>query len=163
MDTIFWAGLVLGAVAGLAVDLWKRPLDRLLDRRLENRATTRATEISKRLANDRQGLRDFLMVQILETTLIGSLGAILSGLLFTAPTIVFSAFGEGARSPVGRMALVFSVLGQMIAVVAAGMIVRIASDAISVARKVAKFHSSGSTDEPAAKDASLSDSGKPER
>jgi hypothetical protein len=56
MDAIFWVGLVLGALAGLGIDLWKRPLDRLLDRRLENRATTRAKQISKRLVNDRQGL-----------------------------------------------------------------------------------------------------------
>src|SRR5689334_23110005 len=93
MNAIFWLGLVLGAVAGLAVDLWKRPLDRLLDRRLDTRTTKRASELSKRLTNDRQGLRDFLMVQILETTLIGSLGAILSGLLFAAPSIMLSALG----------------------------------------------------------------------
>src|SRR5260370_11301370 len=79
MNAIFWVGLVLGGVVGLGVDLWKRPLDRLLDRRLDARTSTRAVQLSKRLANDRQGLRDFLMVQILETTLIGSLGAILSG------------------------------------------------------------------------------------
>jgi uncharacterized membrane protein YedE/YeeE len=152
MNAIFWAGLVLGAVAGLAVDLWKRPLDRLLDRRLENRTTTRATEISKRLATDRQGLRDFLMVQILETTLIGSLAAIISGLLFTAPSIVFSATTSPDVS-IQRIGMVFSVLGQVIAVAAAGMVVRIASDAISVARKVAEFRVADSIGESAANDA----------
>lgn len=140
MDAIFWLGLVLGGVVGLGVDLWKRPLDRLLDRRLDARTSTRATELGKRLANDRQGLRDFLMVQILETTLIGSLGAILSGLLFAAPSIMYSALGLRTNDPrIAQAGVILTIVGQIVAVAAAGMIVRIASDAISVARKVADF------------------------
>jgi hypothetical protein len=45
--------------------------------------------------------------------------------------------------------MVFSILGQIVAVITAGMIVRIASDAISVARKVADFRVGSSTDQPA--------------
>jgi hypothetical protein len=140
MDGVFFAGLALGSILGLAVDLWKRPLDRLLDRRVENRATTRATELSARLANDRQGLRDFLMVQILETTLIGSLAGILSGILFAV-----------TNANIGyNLERILPVLGQVIAIAAAGMIVRIASDAISVARKVADFTDPGPVDRPSA-------------
>jgi hypothetical protein len=145
MDAIFWLGLVLGALVGLVVDLWRRPLERALQRRLEARTTTRADEISNRLANDRQGLRDFLVVQILEISLVGSLGGILSGLMFTAPSILYSALGTDVDSSWSRLGTVFTVLGQIIAVVVAGWIVRIASDAIRVARKVA----AGPMDEPA--------------
>jgi hypothetical protein len=35
MDGLFVIGLVLGGLFGLAVDLWKHPLDRVLDRRVE--------------------------------------------------------------------------------------------------------------------------------
>ena len=139
MDGIFFAGLILGGLFGLAVDLWKRPLDRLLDRRLDTRTSVRAQKLSVRLADDRQGLRDFLMVQILETTLIGSLAAILSGVLFAVSNFAY------VLDSVERLGMALSVLGQIIAVVAAGMIVRIASDAISVARKVAEPQASGSS------------------
>jgi hypothetical protein len=140
MDGLFVIGLVLGGLFGLAVDLWKRPLDRMLDRRLENRTSSRAQELSTRLANDRQGLRDFLMVQILETTLIGSLAAIMSGVLFAASSMNFGLVGR-----------VLIIVGQLIAVVAAGLIVRIASDAISVARKVSEFNEPTSADKPVTK------------
>ena len=140
MDGLFVIGLVLGGLFGLAVDLWKRPLDRVLDRRVENRTSTRAQELSTRLANDRQGLRDFLMVQILETTLIGSLAAIMSGVLFAASNISFAMVGR-----------TLATVGQIVAIVAAGMIVRIASDAISVARKVAEFNEPTSADKPVSK------------
>jgi hypothetical protein len=149
MDAIFWFGLVLGALFGLVVDLWKRPLEHALQRRLEAKTTTRATQISERLANDRQGLRDFLVVQILEISLIGSLGGILSGILFTAPSVLYAALGTDVDPSWIRLGTAFTVLGQIVAVVVAGWIVRIASDAIRIARMVA----AGPMDEPAAKNA----------
>jgi hypothetical protein len=140
MDSVFFIGLVLGALVGLAVDLWKRPLDRLLDRRLENRTSKRAQDLSARLANNRQGLRDFLMVQILETTLVGSLGAILSGLAFAGVGFAYEMDG-------GRVAgMVLQAVGQLILIAAAGMVVRIASDAISIAGKIAEFNEPTSVD-----------------
>jgi hypothetical protein len=103
------------------------------------------------------------MVQILETTLIGSLGAILSGLLFTAPSIMYSALGLRTHGTgTDQAALILTIAGQIVAVTAAGMIVRIASDAISVARKIADFHFVALADLPANKDANLQPSEKPE-
>ncbi len=97
MNAIFWLGLILGGVVGLGVDLWKRPLDRLLDRRLRARTSTRAGKLSKRLENDRQSLRDFLMVQILETTLVGSSAGAGRGRRCVTPR------GTSCRGPLGHL------------------------------------------------------------
>jgi hypothetical protein len=137
MDGTFWAGAIIGAVFGLAADFWKRPFDRLLDRRLENRTSMRAEGLIRRLQQDRQGLRDFLVVQILETTLIGSLVSILSGLLFAAGSLIELDFSR-----------LLIVLGQVVAIVGAAMIVRIAGDAVTVARQVARATGQPDVPEP---------------
>ncbi|WP_093584964.1 hypothetical protein [Geodermatophilus amargosae] len=136
MDGIFWLGVVCGGLFGLGVDLWKRPLDRLLDRRLEHRASARATAIAQVLAHDRQALRDYLTEVILQTTLVGSLLAILSGIFFGVSSgISFMVSGQDF-APWRPFLATLTVLGQLVAVIGAVYIVRMAGDALTVARKL---------------------------
>lgn len=133
MDWTFWAGLILGALLGIAGDLWKRPLDRLLDRRLDHRTTRRGDPLVEDLRRDRHALRDYLVEVILQTTLVGSLIGILSGIAFTVGNIGF------------YNRAIFTI-GQLIAVIGAMYIVRIAGDGLAVARRVnPRFHSQSAT------------------
>jgi hypothetical protein len=135
MDGTFWLGLVLGGFVGLAVDLWKRPLDRLLDHRLEQRTTARSTTITQRLVNDRQALRDYLTVVILQTTLVGSLLGIVSGILFGVSNGLSFLVPVGDFQKWRPVQGTLTVVAQLIAVVGAAYIVRMAGDALTVARK----------------------------
>ncbi|MFD4629290.1 hypothetical protein ACFVYR_05245 [Streptomyces sp. NPDC058284] len=136
MDQLFWGGLVLGAVFGVGVDLWKRPLDRLLDRRLEHRTVTRTENLARQLRQDRGALRDYLVEVILQTTLIGSLIGLLAGIMFSVGTLAIWVNPDPAADSVN---IALSVVGQLLSVVGAGYIIRIAGDALTVARRVSQL------------------------
>jgi hypothetical protein len=123
VDSIFWLGAVVGAVLGVLVQFLVRPLERFLDRRLEARTTIRSRRLSEEVAQDRQRLRDFLMLQVLETTLVGALTA--SGAAVYYGVVSLIGFSEA-----------LSAGGQAIPLIGAVIVIRIASDAISVARSV---------------------------
>jgi hypothetical protein len=129
MGTEFWAGIFLGAVVGFSGDVLGRPFHRLLDRRLEARSTARASRLEEELHRDRAALRDFLVLQVLETTLVGALVAILAGVLFAAGSFL-------RDSDLNRVLIVG---GQIVSMVGAFVIVRIAGDAITVARSLRRF------------------------
>lgn len=135
MDAVFWLGLVLGGLVGTGLDLWKRPLDRLLDRRLEQRSTVRATRLAEAAQQDRQYLRNYLTEVILQTTLIGSLVAILAGIAFGLSNVLVWILGPDA-SDYRNLFIALGLVGQGLSIVGAGYIVRMAGDAISVARTV---------------------------
>ncbi|MGW2617252.1 hypothetical protein [Streptomyces sp. NPDC001500] len=136
MDTIFWLGLVLGAVFGVGVDLWKRPLDRLLDRRLERRTQRRGEVLAQRTQQDRSALRDDLVEVILQTTLVGSLIGILAGIAFGVTNLL--AWMHPESHAVRTLNAVLSAVGQILSIIGAGYIVRIAGDALAVARRVSQ-------------------------
>jgi hypothetical protein len=123
MDSTFLTGLVLGAVLGVVLDLFARPVQRLLDRRLETRTTARSERLRAELAADSSRLRDFLVLQIFETTLIGALVSIVTGLFYgVQPLLNYPRWMQP--------------FGQIAPIVGAILILRIASDAITVARSV---------------------------
>ena len=138
----FWLGLMLGGLVGLAFDLWKRPLDRLLDRRLEHKSTLRSRQLALAAQHDRQYLRNYLTEVILQTTLVGALVGILAGIAFAISNSLSWAFGSDHRG----LFIGLSVLGQGLSIVGAVYIVRMAGDALSLARSVNPTPSS----EPAA-------------
>lgn len=129
MDMIFWIGVLLGALLGVLADFAVRPLQRFLDRRLEDRTTVRTQSLLANLQADRQATRDFLLLQVLETTYIGALVAIFAG--------VFYALSSGSFALPGFpiwLGSALSVAGQAVSLIGAMLIVRIAGDAIRVVR-----------------------------
>jgi predicted PurR-regulated permease PerM len=116
-------GGVVGAVLGIFAQFLTRPLERLLDRRLETRRTVRANRLLSEVARDRQGLRDFLMLQVLETTLVGALTG-------SATALYFGVVGLIGFSNT------LTAIGNFIPLIGAVIVIRIAGDAISVARSV---------------------------
>lgn len=141
MDGVFWIGLLLGGLAGAAFDLWKRPLDRLLDRRLEHRTNSRIDLLAQRAQASPDGLRVYLVEVILQTTLIGSLIGILVGLMYVANqglSYFIAGQGQDLREYlwiIGTLAII----GQVLSILGAGYIVRIAGDALSVSRRLNAF------------------------
>lgn len=131
MDAVFWLGILIGGMVGTALDLWKRPLDRLLDRRLDKRNLGRVEQLAANVKNDRHSLRDYLVEVILQTTLIGSLVGILAGLCFAVGQGLSALGGAG-----GRIQDALFLAGQLLSILGAWYIVRVAGDALAVARKV---------------------------
>lgn len=103
-----------------------RPLQRFFDRRLETRSQVRGEQLRQERVGNREAVRDFLVLQILETTLIGAITAIASGVMFGAGNLV------PYRDQVVQRVLVTT--GQVIAIIGGVLILRIAGDAISIAR-----------------------------
>lgn len=130
MDSEFWFGLLLGGLLGVAFDLFKRPLDRLLDRRLAHRTATRAEAIEAQVKANSGSLRDYLVEVILQTTLIGSLIGIFSGILFGLGNLAYST---GLPQLTGSM---LTTGGQIFAIGGGAYIVRVAGDALVVARRI---------------------------
>lgn len=128
MDAIFWLGLVLGGIVGIVLELSTRPLQRFLDRRLETRARLRGDNLRQQKVGNREAVRDFLVLQVLETTLIGALTGIASGVFFGASDLV----SANIQDQWWQKGLV--VAGQIIAVIGGLLVLRIAGDAISIAR-----------------------------
>jgi hypothetical protein len=126
MDATFWVGLLLGGIVGIILELLTRPLQRFLDRRLETRAQFRGDELRQQKVGNREAVRDFLVLQVLETTLVGALTGIASGILFGASDLV------NVEDQWWQRGLV--VAGQIVAVVGGLLVLRIAGDAISIAR-----------------------------
>lgn len=125
VDSSFWLGAVVGAIFGVFAQFLVRPVERLLDRRLETRTTKRSLRLRTEVAQDPQRLRDFLILQILETTLVGALAASGTAVYFGVIALI------GFTDPL-------SAAGQIIPLLGAVIIIRIASDAISVARFIRK-------------------------
>jgi hypothetical protein len=128
MDATFWIGLVLGGIIGIILELLTRPLQRFLDRRLETRARVRGDDLRRQKVGNREAVRDFLVLQILETTLIGALTGIASGILFGASDLV----SANIQDQWWQRGLVAA--GQIVAIVGGLLVLRIAGDAISIAR-----------------------------
>jgi hypothetical protein len=103
-----------------------RPLQRFFDRRLETRSQVRGEQLRQERVGNREAVRDFLVLQILETTLIGAITGIASGVMFGAGNLV------PYQDQVVQRVLVTS--GQVIAVIGGVLVLRIAGDAISIAR-----------------------------
>ncbi len=82
MNGTFWLGLLLGGIIGITLELASRPVQRFLDRRLEARASIRGNQLREQKVGNREAVRDFLVLQVLETTLVTALTAIASGVLF---------------------------------------------------------------------------------
>jgi hypothetical protein len=143
MNTVFWAGAFVGAVFGVLADFFARPLQRFLDRRIQDRTTVRSRLLVSRLKADRQAVRDFLLLQVLETTYIGALVGILAGVLFAASTSSY-AIVDGPN----WVGTALSVTGQALTLVAGVLIVRIAGDAIRVVRAVLPDSADVGRDEP---------------
>lgn len=118
--------LLAGALIGVVLNFAVRPVQRLLDDRLEGRTTARAAEVSSRLANDREALRDFLVLQILYTTLIGALAAVASGVLFSIGNVGYQADADWLGPSL-------TVAGQLVGIAGAVWVIRLAGDAIRVA------------------------------
>jgi lipid-A-disaccharide synthase-like uncharacterized protein len=128
VDATFWIGLVLGGVIGIVLELLTRPLQRFLDRRLETRSQLRGDDLRRQKVGNREAVRDFLVLQVLETTLIGALTGIGSGVLFGVSDLV----NWNIQDQWWQKGLV--VAGQIVAVVGGLLVLRIAGDAISIAR-----------------------------
>ena len=121
---------------GAALDLWKRPLDRLLDRRLDQRTTVRVETIAAQVRQDPGRLRDYLVEVILQTTLVGSLIGIIAGVLYGLNSAL-SYFGGSQGYEQYRWLLgALVVAAQMLSIVGAFYIVRMAGDALTVARRL---------------------------
>ena len=88
MGGTFWVGLILGGIIGIVLELMSRPLQRFLDRRLETRARVRGDQLRQEKVGNREAVRDFLVLQILETTLVSALTGIASGVLFGVGDLV---------------------------------------------------------------------------
>jgi hypothetical protein len=128
LDAIFWVGLVLGGIIGIVLELLTRPLQRFMDRRLETRARVRGDDLRQQRVGNREAVRDFLVLQILETTLIGALTGIASGVLFGASDLV----SGNIQDQWWQKGLIAS--GQIVAIIGGLLVFRIAGDAISIAR-----------------------------
>ncbi len=128
MDATFWVGLVLGGIIGIILELLTRPLQRFMDRRLETRARVRGDDLRQQKVGNREAVRDFLVLQILETTLIGALTGIASGVLFGASDLV----SANVQDQWWQKGLIAS--GQIVAIIGGLLVFRIAGDAISIAR-----------------------------
>jgi MFS family permease len=128
MDATFWVGLVLGGIVGIILELLTRPLQRFLDRRLETRARVRGDELRQQKVGNREAVRDFLVLQVLETTLIGALTGIASGVLFGASDLV----NANIQDQWWQKGLIAA--GQIVAILGGLLVLRIAGDAISIAR-----------------------------
>jgi hypothetical protein len=136
MDALFWTGLILGGLIGVVFDLWRRPLDRLLDRRLGQRAASRAEVLAKRVEAGAGGLRDYLVEVILQTTLVGALIGILSGLAFGLNSGLSYAISGRSYDHWRWLFAVLTTVGQALAIGGAAYIVRLAADALAVARRL---------------------------
>jgi len=88
LNSTFWLGLILGAIFGIVLEFMSRPLQRFLDRLLETRAQVRGEQLRQEKVGNREAVRDSLVLQILETTLIGALAGIGSGVMFGASSLV---------------------------------------------------------------------------
>lgn len=128
MDATFWLGLLLGGIIGIVLELSTRPLQRFLDRRLETRARVRGDNLRQQKVGNREAVRDFLVLQVLETTLIGALTSIAAGIFFGASDLVSGNIQDQWLQK-GLVAA-----GQVIAVIGGLLVLRIAGDAISIAR-----------------------------
>lgn len=128
MGGTFWVGLILGGIIGIVLELMSRPLQRFLDRRLETRARVRGDQLRQEKVGNREAVRDFLVLQILETTLVSALTGIASGVLF--------GVGDLVNYPIQDMwwQKGFITAGQVVAVIGGLLVLRIAGDAISIAR-----------------------------
>ena len=125
MTELLWA--LGGAIAGQVLSFLVRPVGRLLDRRYQDATTAAAEQVKEEIAGDPSRLRDFLMLQILETTFVGTLFGIIAGVLFAASSVV--GFGtEATRWTV--------MAGQVVSVVGAIVVLHIAGLAIRVGRAV---------------------------
>jgi len=103
-----------------------RPLERFFDRRLETRAQVRGERLRQERFGNREAVRDFLVLQILETTFIGAITGIVSGVMFGAGNLLTY------KEQIAQRVLITAV--QVVAVVGAVLIFRIAGDAIIIAR-----------------------------
>jgi drug/metabolite transporter (DMT)-like permease len=142
LNSTFWLGLVLGAIFGTVLGFMSRPLNRFFDRRLEVRAQVRGEQLRHERVGNREAVRDFLVLQILETTFIGAITGIVSGALF----------GVSNLTNQEQVIRVLSTAGQLTAVVGAVLIFRIAGDAIIIGRaaraKAVAQHGSDSASSP---------------
>lgn len=126
MNSTFWIGLILGAVFGIVLEFMSRPLQRFLDCRLETRAQVCGEQLRQEKSEIERQFRDFLVLQVLETTLIGALAGIGSGVMFGASTLVPVEDDAFQRLLVNA--------GHVIAVIGAVLVLRMAGDAITIAR-----------------------------
>lgn len=131
MDSTFWAGIVIGSFSGVLLSLFTRPLERLLDRRGEDHARSRAAELKEASVGDRQRVRDWLVVQLLEIALIGALAGVGSGLCFGLQS--FLAYSTGYEDT-RVLNLVLVVIGQLTAIAGAALVLRLAGNAVATAR-----------------------------
>jgi hypothetical protein len=122
MTGIFWLGIALGAVAGIILEFMARPIQRFADRRIETRARVHGEKLRREKAGNREAIRDFLVLQILEISLITAITGIVSGVLFAAASYP-AAFSSK-----------FAIAGQLVAITGGIIILRIAGDAILIAR-----------------------------
>ncbi|WP_027494182.1 hypothetical protein [Rhodococcus sp. JG-3] len=137
MDSIFWLGLLLGAIMGQSLQYLARPFERFLDRRLAERITRQATRLNAASRDEQSATRDWLVVQLLEIALIGAITGAAGGVLFGISNA--SAASADNYQDWGRW---LALLGQIVIVAGAAITIKIAGDAISSARALVTIRSS---------------------
>jgi hypothetical protein len=136
VDLTFWLGAGVGAIFGLLLQLLARPLNRYFDFRVERRAERQSARLKEAIVSDRAAIRDWLVLQLIEIALITALAGVVAGLAavggnWLAAYVV--RHPNEARSVVVYSQVMFG-FSQVVGILGAVLILRIALGAISAAR-----------------------------
>lgn len=134
--TLFWAGALVGAFLGVLFSFLARPIERALDRHGERIASERGAEIVEAQTRDKQAVRDYLVVQLIEIAVVGAVTGVGSGIFFTANAVVSYLTDDFQHSRWILLAL--NVVGQGIAILGAAVVLRIATTSVRTARLIRK-------------------------
>jgi hypothetical protein len=134
VDLQFWVGILIGAVVAVIFTLFARPLEHALDRLGERRARDMAGQIAEASSREKSDTRDWLVVQLIEIAVIGSVTGIASSAFYTAGNAISWATDPRAYDSVRWYELGLNMCGAAISILGSILVLRVASNAIRTAR-----------------------------
>ncbi|MBI4943755.1 MAG: hypothetical protein HY830_23690 [Actinobacteria bacterium] len=140
---ILLTGVVIAVPISVVANLLTRPVERRLDRRLETRSAARAARLlafreeAVELADDQTAFTAVMLAAVLRTAYFGAIAGVVSGACFAAGQVGYQAFEIAGT--------VFSLLGQISALVGSLLVLRVAGQALQLALEVHRIRTSCSS------------------